>query len=102
LIEGANTTTSIKQRVVIPGDGAPALKENKLQILETSDGEIIVSITTYDYQLGRHVAGGVVRFKPQHTGGRKQVLLAPLRVLIDQALELMKAAPGSRIEGWGK
>lgn len=90
--------SKIKHRVIIAGDGIIKSngRENKLQILETIDGEILISIATYESADGSYVTGGIVRIK---TRGKKYPLLVPLKEIICKALELKKNIPKSGVEG---
>lgn len=60
--------SNIKQRVTIPSDGSLNPQGNKLHIMETGDGEIYISISTYEDILNRYVHSGVIRIE---TGGKK-------------------------------
>lgn len=93
------SASRIKHRITIAGDGIVHNhgQENKLQILETGDGEILISIAAYETAQGQYVTGGVVRFK---SGGKRHTLLILIRELIFQALELKKGVPKSGVEGW--
>lgn len=70
--------------------------------MELLDGDMMVSVETYNYEKRQYDQSGVVHIKTGHGGGKKQALLIPLRRVLDQALELKKDAPLSRIEGWGE
>lgn len=93
--------TKILKRVIVPSDRSFKSRENKLKVIQDSDGSVFISIDTYNHETGRYESSGVVEIRSGHAGGKKQALLVPLTRFVDQALELKQVSPMSRIEGWG-